>query len=261
LELAASGSTGTSKLWYEHLFNANNLWNCCGNNKENDRAVVPFCISCYEKLRTEADSTNSILTHSTLSVVTGVKLAPENEFTSAELAYKGLPSVYAATDPNYTAGVPRTYLYYSRRASTSYYPCDNTSAGAGSFIGSSRCSCSPLPCMDEVMIAAVPIKYWNSETYTGVTGCNTLSPGTEAFPSVYELQIDGTKTITISPETDKLYPLVGPNKYINGTPLRTFNVGLNWDSYKNSRLQAENSNEPGPAESIQISICNFFPIE
>jgi hypothetical protein len=254
------GST-TTKLWYQHRYNSKHLWSGCGGLKDNDRAVVPFCITCYEKMQSKVDSLNNIVVPSTLSAVTGIKLAAENEFTDAEISYKGLPSVYAVTDPNYAYGLPRSYLYYSRRASTSYYPCDNTNTGPR--LGTYKCSCGTLPCMDEIMLTTVPIKYRinvsaGSTDIEGLKTCSTLSPGTEAFPGVYELHLEGTEKISDSPTSDKLYPLVGPNKYKDGVPLRNYNVGLNWDSYKNSRLQPENSGEIGAAGAYKYQYASSF---
>ena len=247
-----NGRTGTALAWNGHKYNSKQLWAPCGGLKDGGRAVVPFCITCYEKMQSKVDASNKIVVPSTLSIVTGIKLAAENEFTAKEIAYQGLPSVYAASDSRYQYGIPRSYLYYSRRAAATYNPCDNTNGGAT--IGTYKCSCQTLPCMDEIMIAAVPVRYGGALPQN----CSDLSPGTSSFPSVYEMQLEGTPTITNNPETDKLYPLVGPNKYIQGIPLRTYKVGLDWDSFHNTRLQPENSTEIGGASAYKYQYATSF---
>jgi len=247
---ALDGTPGSWK-WYNHRYHANHLWQPCGGLLDNDRAVVPFCITCFEKMQSRTDALNNIIVSPTLSIVTGIKLASENEFSTEEIAYKGLPT----SEPiaaNYAKGLPRAYLYYSRRASTSYYPCDNTNAGK--CLGTYNCSCSPLPCMDEILLTTVPITYNSS---SGVL-CSILEPGTSSFPSIYEISTEGTEGITNNPTTDKLYPLIGPNKYVDGIPFRNFQVGLSWDSFKVTRLQPENSTETGAASAYKYQYNNGF---
>jgi len=203
------------------LFSRETLWSGCGGLKNNDRAISPFSITCYEKLTQIQNSANKRVIPSTLSIVTGVKYAPENEFTAQELASGAVPTDVLG------GGYPRSYLYYSRRASTSYLPCDNTNFGG--FLGTYQCSCAWLPCMDEVMLAAVPIKYGSQSALTNLKTCSDLSPANQSFPSIFEIHLE--KSDTISAVTN-LYPLVGPNLYeANGVAVNSsYGVGLNWDS-------------------------------
>jgi hypothetical protein len=228
------------------LFSRETLWSGCGGLRNNDRAVSPFSITCYEKLVQKQNSNNERIIPSTLSIVTGVKYAAENEYTTAEKQSGVLPS-----DPTgLGGGYPRTYLYYSRRASTSYLPCDNTNFGG--FLGTYRCSCAWLPCMDEVMLAAVPIKYGSQTETTNLKPCSTLSPINQAFPSVFEIHLEKSNTMT---GVENLYPLVGPNLYQStGQPVNTYRVGLNWDSNLNTTI---NFSTKGGAEAYKYQTYYF----
>jgi hypothetical protein len=237
------------------------LWSGCGGLTDGDRAIVPFGVTCYEKLTQQQDASNNRIIPSTLSIVTGVKYAPENEFTQGEINADVLP-----VDPfNLGGGNPRTYLYYSRRATTSYLPCDNTNFG--DFLGTYKCSCEWLPCMDEIMLAAVPVKYGS----TPLVRCQDLNPINEAFPSIFEVHLEGITDLsrtgpTATTSLNSLYPLIGPNMYDNGILRNTFRVGLNWDSNANTELGITNPNDPNDvaganAYKLQSNYYNTYYVD
>lgn len=238
------------------LFNRDTLWSGCGGLRDDDRAVVPFGITCYEKMSEQQIGTGRAVP-STLSIVSGVKLAPENEFTEAEIEADILPL------DEFNADEPRTYLYYSRRASTSYLPCDNTNFGAG--FGTYKCSCAWLPCMDEIMLAAVPIKYKLNETDEPLKLCSANLAATEAFPSVFEIHLEKSNKVGTPEdlaEIDGLYPLVGPNMYKDGVPLNSsFSVGLNWDSNFNNPSIDFSSIGGANAYKYQTSYFNNYYVD
>jgi len=238
------------------LFNRNTLWSGCGGLANNDRAVVPFGITCYEKLREQQIGTGRAVP-STLSIVSGVKLAPENEFTQAEIDADIFPL------DSLNATQPRTYLYYSRRATTSYLPCDSTNTAPS--VGTYQCSCAWLPCMDEIMLTAVPIKYKTSSTDQPLKLCSSKLAATEAFPSIFELHLEKSNKNSTTEDLDQidgLYPLVGPNMYENGVPKNsTFSVGLNWDSnYNNNNINFTSIGGAG-AYKYQTSYFNNYYVD
>lgn len=238
-------------------FTRNTLWSGCGGLRGGDRAVVPFGITCYEKLTEKQDSNGNRIVAPTLSIVTGVKYAAINEYTTGEEGVLPIDT-FGGTGP-------RSYLYYSRRATTSYLPCDSTNTGQ--FLGTYRCSCEWLPCMDEVMLAVVPIKY-GSDSTTHYKQCQNLSAATAAFPSVFELQLDGSKSIAnTAASINSLFPLIGPNDYTNGIiTYPSIRVGLDWDSNTNAKLGPIDPDEPNgvggaSAYKLQSNYYNTYYID
>lgn len=230
-------------------YTRNTLWSGCGGLRGGDRAIVPFGITCYEKLRERQNASGERVVLPSLSIVTGVKYAAINEYTTGEVDAGVLP-----VDTLGRSG-PRSYLYYSRRATTSYLPCDNTNLGT--FLGTYKCSCEWLPCMDEVMIAVVPIKY-GSDASTHYYQCQNLNAATAAFPGVFEMHLEGDKLMGEEARSiNTLFPLVGPNNYTDGIiTYPGIRVGLDWDSNTNPNLGPVN-----PEDQKGVGGANAYKLQ
>jgi len=215
------------------------LWTSyLGNPKVGDRAIVPFCITCYEQMNQIENTDGTRKINPTLSVVTGVKLAPISEYTDGEYAAKTLDR-----DTFYNA-YTNTYLYYSRRASATILPCD--SSNLGEQIGTYNCSCNPTPCIDDIMIGMIPVQNIATSCITGTTGSDRWKADSNlgTFPSIYEIHLEGDGYTV-----DNLYPLIGPNGKVRyGDSKSNFdtitNVGSNWDSTTNRFLFTSKKSEP-----------------